>query len=503
MTLTVTDMFCGAGGTSTGATAAGLDVRLGLNHWQLACESFGVNHAGADVDCADVSGADPRRYPVTDVLLASPECTNHTGAKGVSRKSTAPSLLDSERARHARLAAERSRATMWDVVRFAEHHRYAAIVVENVVEAHDWTLWPSWWRALTSPAGDGGLGYAGQVVSLNSGILHLAGVTRVPQSRDRLYVVLTRDDQPAPDLTVRPHAACQPCGQTVAAVQSWRRPARPWGRYRRQYDYRCPRCAQLVAPSMAPAADAIDWTLPAPRIGGRTRPLAAATVARIRRGLARYGRLTEPNRAVPFVAELRGGGSAERAVTDPLATIVASGLHHGLAVPDPDALLIPYHRTSTAHDPAGPLATLTARDRYGLLVAPGGTWNDQPRDTAAPLATLTASEAWGLVTPLDRLGDTAKTPRGSERPLPTQTARNDAGLAIPADPRDLRSVEVEDCGFRMLQPDELAAGMGFPPGYQVLGSKRERVCQYGNAVTPPAAQHLTARVRDALDGHPR
>jgi DNA (cytosine-5)-methyltransferase 1 len=30
-------------------------------------------------------------------------------------------------------AAERSRATMWDVPRFAETHRYQAVVVENVV----------------------------------------------------------------------------------------------------------------------------------------------------------------------------------------------------------------------------------------------------------------------------------------------------------------------------------------------------------------------------------
>ena len=35
-------------------------------------------------------------------------------------------------------AANRSRATMWDVPRFAEFHQYQAIVIENVVDAYRW-----------------------------------------------------------------------------------------------------------------------------------------------------------------------------------------------------------------------------------------------------------------------------------------------------------------------------------------------------------------------------
>jgi hypothetical protein len=38
---------------------------------------------------------------------------------------------------------------MWDVVRFAEHHRYRAIVVENVVDAARWVMWPAWLHAMT------------------------------------------------------------------------------------------------------------------------------------------------------------------------------------------------------------------------------------------------------------------------------------------------------------------------------------------------------------------
>jgi DNA (cytosine-5)-methyltransferase 1 len=47
------------------------------------------------------------------------------------------------------------------------------------------------------------------------------------------------------------------------------------------------------------------------------------------------------------------------------------------------------------------------------------------------------------------------------------------------------TLRVEDCYFRMLQPHEIGAAMAFPADYEVGGTKRDRVKQYGNAVTPP------------------
>jgi DNA (cytosine-5)-methyltransferase 1 len=52
----------------------------------------------------------------------------------------------------------------------------------------------------------------------------------------------------------------------------------------------------------------------------------------------------------------------------------------------------------------------------------------------------------------------------------------------------------------MLEPHEIQAAMAFLPDYQVLGNKRERVRQLGNAVTPPAARDLIAAVVEALTG---
>ena len=86
-------------------------------------ETHNANHPDTDYDPADLFQVDPRGYQRTDVLWASLECT-----RGRRRNIDAtPDLFDEVLPNEA---AERSRATMWDVVRFAEYHRYRAVVLE-------------------------------------------------------------------------------------------------------------------------------------------------------------------------------------------------------------------------------------------------------------------------------------------------------------------------------------------------------------------------------------
>lgn len=135
--ITVTDQFCGAGGSSQGATTAGARVVLAMNYWPLAVETHNTNFPDVLHDCVDISACDPRRYPRTNILITSPECTNHSLAKGQKRKQQAqPSLWEP----YPKIdpAVERSRATMLDIPRFAEYHQYECIIVENVVEAREW-----------------------------------------------------------------------------------------------------------------------------------------------------------------------------------------------------------------------------------------------------------------------------------------------------------------------------------------------------------------------------
>jgi DNA (cytosine-5)-methyltransferase 1 len=279
--ISVLDQFCGAGGSSLGAAAAGAEIRFAINHWDLAVETHNTNFPDTDHDVADISLCDPRRYPRTDVLITSPECTNHTVAKGVKRKQAQQGLFNDA---PPDPSAERSRATMWDVVRFSEAHRHEIVIVENVVDAREWELYDAWIHAMSC------LGYDHRPVYFNSMFAH-----PTPQSRDRMYVVFWRRGNRAPDLEFRPRAYCVPCGAEVEAVQSWKNPRRLYGKYgadpkRNQYVYRCPRCTAIVTPYYFCALNAIDWTLPAERIGDRKKPLKDKTLTRIRAGLERYGR---------------------------------------------------------------------------------------------------------------------------------------------------------------------------------------------------------------------
>nr|WP_234018572.1 DNA cytosine methyltransferase [Streptomyces sp. SID8377] len=63
-------------------------------------------------------------------------------------------------------------------------------------------------------------------------------------------------------------------------------------------------------------------------------------------------------------------------------------------------------------------------------------------------------------------------------------------------------IDVNDVLFRMLEPHEIGRAMSFHPDYVVLGSKRDRVRQYGNAVTPPVAEVILCALVEAITGEP-
>jgi DNA (cytosine-5)-methyltransferase 1 len=52
----------------------------------------------------------------------------------------------------------------------------------------------------------------------------------------------------------------------------------------------------------------------------------------------------------------------------------------------------------------------------------------------------------------------------------------------------------------MLKPPEIGRAMAFADSYAVLGTQREKVRQYGNAVTPPVAEVLISALAEAITG---
>ena len=163
------DLFAGAGGFSTGAAMAGAKVVWAANHWPLAVEWHAANHPDADHACQDLHQANWAEVPAHDLLLASPCCQGHSRARG----------KESGNPKH-----DASRSTAWAVVSAAEYHRPKAVVVENVPEFLQWSLYPAWAQAMQA------MGYA-----LSPQVIDAAD-HGVPQHRERLFIVATKSRAP-------------------------------------------------------------------------------------------------------------------------------------------------------------------------------------------------------------------------------------------------------------------------------------------------------------------
>lgn len=471
--LTITDMFCGAGGSSTGATMVpGIEVAIAMNHWARAIETHNTNHPDALHIEKDISQYDPRKIFTTDILWASPSCTNHSVAKGKKRVTHQGALFGEQ----VDEAADRSRATMWDVVRYAEEHDYKLIFTENVVDAARWLFFDQWLGCMHA------LGYEHHIVYMNSMHAQLGGLP-APQSRDRMYVVFWKKGNQRPNFDrLRPKAHCPEHGM-VDALQVFKKAER-WGRYRAQYNFRCPHTScknAVVEPGWLPAAQAIDWSIQGQRIGDRDKPLSPKTMARIQAGLDKYGTKelqleaagNQYDAADPKHPQFGQGSGYMRIwpTDEPLRTLHTSP-SKGLLIP------VEGRVGKEAASVMTPIRTQTTRNETGLLIPYYGTNNSAT--TNEPLRTVTAIDRFAMIT---LRGQNA--PKDVYDPMDTFAANGQHHAVMGVNPP-----KVEDCTFRMLEPHEIMAGMAFPKEYVMTGNKREQVKQSGNAVTPPAARDL-------------
>lgn len=292
--LTVTDQFCGAGGSSQGVRMAaeemkignGIEVKLAMNHWKLAIETHNTNFPDTDHVCTDISACDPRRYPSTDILITSPECTVHSPAGGgQAKKKKFGNQMHTSGKFTYEVEEERSRITMWDVPRFAEYHKYNIVIVENVIEARSkWILFDNWLMAMDT------LGYNHEVKYINS--MH---AFPTPQSRDRMYCIFWKKGNKKPDLNFTPTAFCHHCATNVLALQWWKPGAnnnsktlKEHGKYKTQYLFKCPTCSHIVEPYFYAAFNCIDWSKPGTRIGDRKKPLSDKTTERCQYGIDKF-----------------------------------------------------------------------------------------------------------------------------------------------------------------------------------------------------------------------
>lgn len=291
-TVNAVDLFCGAGGTSSGLVRAceelGHSLNLvAINHWDIAIATHTLNHPSVQHECASIDTVDPREAVPggrLDLLWASPECTFFSIARG------------------GKPVTDQGRASAWLILRWAELLYIDTILIENVKEFRDWCPVGANGKPMKSKKGET---FAAFIQSLKSlgyrvewKVLNAADYGAAT-TRERLFIQARRGRKAInwPDASHSKTGARSLFGRT----KKWRA-----------------------------AREVIEWATPSRSIFGRKKPLAPATMARIIAGLEKFG----GKELEPFLVILRNHGNAQ-SVDGPIPTLTAGGNHVGIAQPQP------------------------------------------------------------------------------------------------------------------------------------------------------------------------
>lgn len=547
------DLFCGGGGTSTGLAQAcanagkTLDL-IAVNHWDLAIETHRKNHPHARHVCAALDGLNPRDLVPggrLKILVASPECTHHSFARG------------------GRPMNDQSRASAWLLLKWLQELYVENLLIENVPEFAQWGPLGADGRPLKSRRGVLFVQFLENLKTLGYSvdwkILNAANYGD-PTTRQRLFIIGTRARGKEIPWPLATHAAA---GKTETLFGP---PLKQW------------RAAREI----------IDWAIPGKSIFGRKKPLAMNTLKRILAGMQKF------KWPEPFIVVLRQHMAA-RSVNDPLPTVTAGGTHLGLCEPfvlqqqsggaprscqEPvptvasggaislvEAFTLPLNRPRDCARAVGkPVQTVTASSSDIGLVEPfmvpfrGERRGQLPRTHAvsAPMPAVTTENGHGLVEPFVVVANhgegEARRARSVENPLPAITTKNGLGIVsgvaepcviemrnrktvnsiddplstvttsgahhgllqaepfldkyyrsgVPAaidEPLDTVTAKARfglcqvgntffDIRFRMLKPRELARAQGFPDSYEFAGGSADATKLIGNAVPVNLAEAL-------------
>jgi DNA (cytosine-5)-methyltransferase 1 len=467
------DLFCGAGGTSTGLIEAceqsGARVHLtGINHWDVAIATHQQNHPHHRTFCTGIDAVNPRalfKEGEVDVLWASPECTHHSIARG------------------GKPINDQSRATAFCVLRWAEALHPDIILVENVREFLTWgplirkrvaikgsvrthlawvpdpkrkgQIFQSWFAQLAA------LGYRADFRVL------CAADYGDPTTRERLFIQAVRLGSRLKITWPNPTHAAKPDRADLLSPD-----LKPW----------------------VPARAIVDWSVKGRSIYGRKKCLAANTLRRSFIGLVKFGLapvIVRAGREGAALVKLRGTGGA-LSLAAPLPAVTAGGTHLGLVEPHltnvagistpHSALRTPHsmgvgepclievnhgknsdddsHRVRSVEEPLKPVTTKngTALCNFLMTTDHTGGGGDCVRSLDQPLTSVVTKANAALVEP--KLTEAAfllgqhscSAPRGLDQPTPTVMA--DGAIAL-VDPK--------------LEPFIIPANFGARPGQEARG----------------------------------
>ena len=511
-TFNVVDMFCGAGGESTGIMQAAFeqDMKvnlLAINHWELALETHAANHPSAEHLCESVERIDPTRAikgGKLDLLWASPECTHHSIARG------------------GRPRSDQSRASAWLILKWLQELYVSRVIIENVPEFLQWGPLDKNGKPIQSKKGEIFKTFIAALRSLNYTVdwrILCAADYGAPTTRKRLFIQAVKGRKKIKWAEI---THIDGCGDNLMGYKPW-----------------------------IPARDIIDWSIPGQSIFDRKKPLADATIRRIAAGIEKYW----GDYAEPFLATLYGTGGA-RSLDAPLSS-VSCVAHHALIQPillgqqscaaarpveEPCptvatagaiSLIQPFitryqgdhdgkqDGDSRNHKIERPLPCVDTSNRYALveplIIEYYGNGGTEP--VSSPLKTVTTKDRFALLTPLIMRHESGQSPRPVDQPVHTILAQGRVNLIEPFvfaigqgsaksrarsidEPLSTIVTKAEHClvepkplclniRFRMLKNHELKKAQGFDGEYIIKGNVTEQTKQIGNAVPPPLAKALT------------
>jgi len=353
----IVDNFAGGGGASTGIELAiGRSVDIAINHDPNAVAMHTTNHPGTLHYCESVYSVRPKVATAgrrVGLAWFSPDCRHFSKAKG------------------AKPVEKAIRGLAWIVIRWALDVGPRVMMLENVEEFKTWgPLLAAEMRPDPDRVGETFQAFVGMLTS------------GVPADHPALlecceFLELSPDSEQAKRLVAglgyvvdfRELRACDYGAPTIRKrfFMLMRRDGQPivWP----EATHGDPKSPAVLAGKLAPwrtAAECIDWSIPAPSIFGRKKPLAENTLRRIARGIQRF----VIGSASPFIVKCnhtttRGKYDCFRgqSLADPLQTITKT---HGYAIAVPH--LTKFRTGATGQPVTDPVPTVTA----GTSKRPGG-----------------------------------------------------------------------------------------------------------------------------------
>ena len=453
--LNTADLFCGAGGATTGMEDAlekkGVQhVGIAINHWKIAVETMKRNHPAVDTKCMSIEEAVPADLVPggeLDILWASPSCTHHSRAKGGKPRSN-------------QLRAQPELILTWLDQLFVRR-----LIVENVPEFVDWGPLDREGRPIKSRVGDC---FKAWVAALEA----------------RNYVVSWRIVNCADygDATTRRRfflkAVRRGCGRIVWPEPTYAENPHPelFGERKRWRGIR----------------ECLDLSDTGKSIFGRKKPLSANTLRRIQVGLKRYC-------GMEFQMDMLGAGGPDgcriRSVDEPMVTQHAGGNRVALVKP----FLVKLRNHETVEPIDAPITTVTCSGAHHALCTPlvlGQQGGAECRPIDEPCPTIATAGAIRVITPFIFTEQNNNAPRSVDEPVRTLTTVRKDYVCLPK----LEDGRVVDIRIRMLKPSELAAAHSFPPDYKLTGTRGDMVKQIGNSVPVRTASAMCSTDIDELIG---